>query len=156
MRLHLTNKLLKEIQDHAEKAYPDEGAGFLLGFDQGINRQVTLIMPLLNKREGKARRNRYLINPNDMLKAEQLAESCGLEVVGIFHSHPDHPNQPSEFDREWALPWFSYVITNVYDGRAKSSCSWRLKENRTGFEEEEIVFIKSSNNEQKQKTGRIR
>jgi proteasome lid subunit RPN8/RPN11 len=144
MRLHLTQKLLKEIEDHVEKAYPDEGAGFLIGFDEGNNRRVTWIMPLLNEREDKARRNRYLINPNDMLKGEKLAKRRGLEVVGVFHSHPDHPNQPSEFDREWALPWFSYVITNVYDGGAKSSRSWRLKENRSGFEEEEIVLIESS------------
>ncbi len=67
-------------------------------------------------REDTARHNRYLITPQDMLAGEIEADRLGLDVVGVFHSHPDHPNLPSEFDREWALPWFSYLITSVIAG----------------------------------------
>jgi proteasome lid subunit RPN8/RPN11 len=73
-----------------------------------------------------------------MLSAEKLAESKGLEVVGVFHSHPDHPARPSDTDREWALPWYSYVITSVESGEAQRTSSWRLKEDRSGFQKERI------------------
>jgi proteasome lid subunit RPN8/RPN11 len=66
-------------------------------------------------------------------------------VIGVFHSHPDHPNQPSEFDRQWALPWFSYLITSIEKGTAVGSRSWRLEDDRTGFEEEEIIVIEKIN-----------
>jgi proteasome lid subunit RPN8/RPN11 len=62
----------------------------------------------------------------------------GVDVLGVFHSHPDHPNQPSEFDREWAMPWFSYIITSVQAGKAAGSRSWLLQEDRSKFIEEEI------------------
>jgi len=62
-----------------------------------------------------------------------------LDVLGVFHSHPDHPNQPSEFDREWAMPWFSYVITSINLGRAVASRSWLLSEDRAQFAEEQIA-----------------
>ena len=73
-----------------------------------------------------------------MLRSEQEAARRGLDVVGVFHSHPDHPNQPSEFDREWAMPWFSYIITSVNEGKAAGSRSWRLADDRSKFEEQEI------------------
>jgi proteasome lid subunit RPN8/RPN11 len=73
-----------------------------------------------------------------MLRGEQEALRLGLDVVGVFHSHPDHPNRPSDFDREWALPWYSYVITSVQAGQAVESLSWRLEEDRSAFIEEQI------------------
>ena len=63
-----------------------------------------------------------------------------LDIVGIFHSHPDHPSRPSEFDREWAMPWFSYIITSVKNGKADGSRSWLLSEDRSAFNEESIVI----------------
>lgn len=137
--LHLTEELISQIQAHGEQAYPDEGAGFLLGeYADDSNRTVTTIFPLTNSREEEARHNRYLITPEDYLKAELAAEGLGLSLIGVFHSHPDHPNRPSEFDREWAQPFFSYVITSVQSGKAVESRSWRLTEDRSEFEEEEI------------------
>jgi len=74
-----------------------------------------------------------------VLHSEQEAAQRGLDVIGVFHSHPDHPNQPSEFDRDWAMPWFSYVITSVNDGETVASRSWRLTDDRTAFIEETIL-----------------
>jgi proteasome lid subunit RPN8/RPN11 len=144
MKLHLAAELLAHIQAHGVAAYPEEGAGFLLGKADGENRSGTLILPASNSREDAARPNRYQITPEENLKAEQLAASQGLDVIGIFHSHPDHPNQPSDFDREWALPWYSYLITSVNKGKAVETRSWRLTDDRSKYFEEEIVIIEST------------
>ena len=137
MALSVSSDLLVQIHRHGEAAYPDEGAGFMLGID-GDARQVTQILPLKNAREDEARHNRYLITPEDYLEAELTADRLGLSLIGVFHSHPDHPNRPSEFDREWAQPFFSYIITSVNEGQAVEARSWRLAEDRSEFEEEEI------------------
>ena len=79
-----------------------------------------------------------MISPQELLKGEKQAAARGLDVLGVFHSHPDHPNQPSEFDRQWALPWFSYLITSVNEGKSAGARSWRLSEDRKSFTEEEI------------------
>jgi proteasome lid subunit RPN8/RPN11 len=132
--------LLERIQEHGERAYPEEGAGFLLGLDNIDNRARTVmgIVTLQNAREAGARGNRYLITPEDYLHAELQAEEQGLELIGVFHSHPDHPDVPSDFDREWAQPQFSYLITRVIGGTAKGSRSWRLADDREKFIEEAI------------------
>jgi proteasome lid subunit RPN8/RPN11 len=142
MRLEITADLIKQIHQHGEDAYPSEGAGFLLGNSSADKRVVTAILELSNAREQSARHNRYLLTPQDMLRSEQEAGRLGLDVIGVFHSHPDHPNQPSEFDQEWAQPNFSYVITNINLGMAVESRSWRLEEDRSKFVEERI-HIKS-------------
>ena len=76
-----------------------------------------------------------------MLHGETEAARRGLDVIGIFHSHPDHPAEPSGFDRDWALPWYSYIITTVEQGRAVRSRSWLLKEDHSGYDEETIQII---------------
>lgn len=141
MKLLIPKALLESIHQHGERAYPEEGAGFLLGTQDADTRQVKELIPLSNSREDDARHNRYLLTAKDMLYGETEAQKRGLDVVGVFHSHPDHPNQPSEFDREWALPWFSYLITSVANGQTAGSRSWRLEEDRSGFREEEIELI---------------
>ena len=132
--LSISKELLNQIHEHGEQAYPEEGAGFLLG-NHG---KVENILPLPNAREQEARHNRFLITPQAYLNAELTADSLGLSLIGVFHSHPDHPNHPSEYDREWAQPFFSYIITTVNEGKAIESRSWRLLENRSKFEEEPI------------------
>ena len=132
--LVISEELLDKIHAHAEEAYPEEGAGFLIGRDS----KVENILPLQNAREDEARHNRFLITPEDYLKAELTADNLGLSLIGVFHSHPDHPNRPSEYDREWAQPFFSYIITTVNEGKAIGSRSWRLLEDRSKFEEEKI------------------
>ena len=139
MSLRIPEDLLSKIHAHGEQAYPEEGAGFMLGSD-AVERDVIDLLPLSNAREDAARRNRYLFTPEDYLKAEVEAERLGLSLIGVFHSHPDHPNQPSEFDREWAQPYFSYVITSVRSGKALESRSWRLVEDRSEFQEEPITL----------------
>ena len=132
--LVVPNELIEQINAHVEKAYPDEGAGFLIG-EEG---EVKEILALSNAREDEARHNRFLITPEDYLKAERKADDLGLSLIGVFHSHPDCPNVPSEYDREWAQPFFSYIITRVDDGKAVSHRSWRLVEDRSKYDEEEI------------------
>lgn len=138
MSLHITQEVLTQIHQHGQSAYPEEGAGLLLGSTAKESRVVEDILPLTNTREDSARHNRYLISARDMLEGELEADERGLEIVGVFHSHPDHPNQPSEFDREWAMPWFSYIITSIQDGKAVASRSWRLTDDREKFLEEEV------------------
>lgn len=141
MSLRITAEVLKRIHAHGETAYPHEGAGLLLGRVQGEVKHVTAILPLENAREESARHNRYLLTAEDYMKAEQQAAGMGLDVLGVFHSHPDHPNRPSEFDRDWAMPWFSYIITSVMAGKATESRSWLLIEDHTAFQEEVITEI---------------
>lgn len=139
MTLAISKELLDQIHAHGEVSYPEEGAGFLIG-DDG---KVENILRLPNAREDEARHNRFLITPEDYLKAELTADGLGLSLIGVFHSHPDHPNRPSEYDREWAQPFFSYIITTVNQGKATESRSWRLLEDRSKFEEEEIKIYVS-------------
>jgi proteasome lid subunit RPN8/RPN11 len=132
--LVVSNELHEQINAHVESAYPEEGAGFLIG----VEGEVKEILALPNAREDEARHNRFLITPEEYLKAELTADKLGLSLIGVFHSHPDCPNIPSEYDREWAQPFFSYIITRVDQGKAVSSRSWRLIEDRSKYEEEEI------------------
>lgn len=141
--LHVPAELMRQIERHGENSYPEEGAGFLLGTDGG-RRDVRAIVALPNGREDGARHNRFLIGPRDYLRAETQADTVGLTLLGVFHSHPDHPNRPSEYDREWAQPYFSYIITSVNDRQAAGSRSWRLAEDRSGFTEEPIQEERSS------------
>jgi proteasome lid subunit RPN8/RPN11 len=141
MSLTITAEVLKQIHAHGEAAYPHEGAGLLLGRVQGEVKQVEAILPLENAREESARHNRYLLTAEDYMQAEQQAAGMGLDVLGVFHSHPDHPNRPSQFDQDWAMPWFSYIITSVMAGKATESRSWLLVEDHTAFEEEAITEI---------------
>jgi len=132
--LVVPGRLIEQMNAHVENAYPEEGAGFLIG-EAG---EVREIMALSNSREEGARHNRFLFSPEDYLQAELKAEGLGLSLIGVFHSHPDCPNIPSEFDREWAQPFFSYIITRVDSGKAVNSRSWKLLEDRSKYEEEEI------------------
>lgn len=135
--LVISSEIVKQINAHVEEAYPEEGAGFLIG----VEGEVKEILSLQNAREDEARHNRFLFTPEDYLKAELKADSLGLSLIGVFHSHPDCPNVPSEYDREWAQPSFSYIITRVDEGTAVNSRSWRLIEDRSKYEEEEIKIL---------------
>lgn len=140
MSLEISPEVLRLIHRHGEAAYPEEGAGLLLGNDTGKARTVQAIVDLPNTREDQARRNRYLLSAEDYLQGEAEADRLGLDVLGVFHSHPDHPNRPSEFDREWAWPSYSYIITSIWSGRALESRSWRLTDDRQDFVEEPITI----------------
>lgn len=142
MSLRISRDLLIEIHAHGEAAYPEEGAGLLLGSQSGGDTHVETLLRFNNSREQAARHNRYLLTPQDYLRGEIEAGKLGLDVIGVFHSHPDHPNHPSEFDREWAIPHLSYMITSVQAGSAVESRCWLLREDRSRFDEE-VIEIKS-------------
>jgi proteasome lid subunit RPN8/RPN11 len=136
--------LLEEIHRHGQAAYPEEGAGVLLGSVEGDRKQVKGLLPFTNAREDTARHNRYLLSPEDYMRGEQEAAWQGLDLIGVFHSHPDHPNHPSAFDLEWAMPWFSYLITSVQAGLSPESRSWKLSDDRSHFIKEDIVLVSES------------
>ncbi|MCX6025069.1 MAG: M67 family metallopeptidase [Chloroflexi bacterium] len=126
---HLTipSRLRAQIHQHGDHSYPHEGAGLLLGNDDGRRREGVALLPLENRREGEARRTRYHLTARDLAAGEAEAEGRGPQVVGVFHLHPDPPAQLSETDRTLALPWFSYIITSVQGGRALESRLWRAE-----------------------------
>jgi proteasome lid subunit RPN8/RPN11 len=138
MSVHIDQELMDEIHAHGQEHYPEEGAGILLGEVGDASRRVMRIIRVENAFQEDSRHNRYRIDPREMLDAELEAERLGLEVIGVFHSHPDHPARPSEFDRAWALPWYSYLITSVQSGQAHETRCWRLSENRARFNEEPL------------------
>jgi proteasome lid subunit RPN8/RPN11 len=143
MALLISNELLQRIHAHGGAAYPEEGAGLMLGRVDGNDTRVERLLEFANAREQSARHNRYLLTAEDYLRGEMEAARLDLEVIGVFHSHPDHPNRPSEFDREWAMPFLSYLITSVQAGRAVESRSWLLSQDRARFEEEMITVIET-------------
>ena len=100
---------------------------------------AVLLVPLVNQRTDAAR-NRYLIDPESFRRAQEKLDRDGLEVIGVYHSHPDHPAAPSAFDREHAWPWLSYVIVGVARGRAGDMKSWILSDDRAAFDEESITL----------------
>ena len=132
--LKISSELAARMASHLEPAYPGEGAGFLLG----AGGDVQEVLPLANAREDEAKHNRFLLTPEDYMKAEMKAMELGVDLIGVFHSHPDCPNVPSEYDREWAQPFFSYIITRVDNGKVTSHRSWKLAEDRSKYDEEEI------------------
>ena len=126
----------ERIRLHLCRAYPDEGCGVLLGREGGA-REVVGTIALENRRE-ESRHNRYLISPEQFLAADRAARAAGLDVIGFFHSHPDHPARPSAFALQHAWPYYSYLIVNVTRGEAGDARSWRLAEDRSAFEEETL------------------
>ncbi len=142
--LYLDHKLAQEIRAHGGEAYPHECCGALLGRADGDGRkQVEELHALVNRREDSPR-NRFLVTPEDYRAAEKAARARGLEIVGWYHSHPDHPARPSEFDREHAWPTYSYVIVAVADRQPGEIASWTLRDDRSQFDPETVVVAEAS------------
>lgn len=136
----ISQSLLNTLESHLETAYPEEGAGFLLGnVVNGGQREISQLILLKNSWEEGPRTDRFLITAQDVMAAEEKADAEGLTLLGVFHSHPDDINRPSEFDRTWALPWFSYIITTVAQGQSTSHRLWQLKDDRSAFIEEDLL-----------------
>jgi proteasome lid subunit RPN8/RPN11 len=136
--IQLPADLITLIRAEGEKAYPAECCGILLGkiqYDDN-SRIAEEIMPIDNAREKKDQHNRFLIEDRDLMQAELYARRQGREVLGFYHSHPDHPAKPSEYDRQHALPYYSYVIVAVKNGEAAELTSWELLTDRTRFVQE--------------------
>jgi proteasome lid subunit RPN8/RPN11 len=139
MTLVLAPAPAEEIRRHAERAYPEEIAGLMLGaVEDGDRRLVDQIVALANRWEKQGRHHRYRLEPRELMEAEDRADRQDLTIVGIFHSHPDHPARPSSFDLDQALPFYSYLIIGVDHGTAIESRAWRLAEDRSRFDEEAL------------------
>ncbi len=138
MSLQLTPEQAAALHEHLRRAYPEEGCGVLLGHDTGADRRVGRVIGFDNER-ADSRHNRYVISPEQFLAAEKAARQEGLDVIGFFHSHPDHPARPSAFDLEHAWPFYSYVIVSVERGVVAATTSWRLAEDRSAFASETLA-----------------
>jgi len=138
MSLQLPPEALQVIREHAASAYPDECCGALIGASgsHGTTRVVEAF-PLPNATDEGARR-RFLVRPSDYRAAETQARNTGAELVGFYHSHPDHPARPSEYDLAHAWPNLSYVIVAVAEGQSADVRSWRLRDDRSSFLEESL------------------
>ena len=155
MPIQINKAQLDSIRAHAAREYPSECCGVLLGEVEDGGKMVTEVVPLRNLRHDPSRaqellpvddqgretdKNRFLIDPLDQLRVEKDARQRGLEVLGYYHSHPDHPARPSVYDRDHAWPWYSYVIIAVERGAPKELTSWVLAEDRSTFGAETTVI----------------
>ncbi|HVD92412.1 MAG TPA: pyridoxal-phosphate dependent enzyme [Vicinamibacterales bacterium] len=129
--------VLQRIRDHGAHTYPDECCGALIARRPG---EVAEAFALSNTMDGE-RRRRFLIGPDEYRLAEARATEIGGDVIGFYHSHPDHPARPSAFDLEHAWPNLSYVIVSVRQGRAEETRSWRLRGDRSTFDEETLEAL---------------
>jgi proteasome lid subunit RPN8/RPN11 len=155
LELWISAELAEKIREHGVETYPYECCGALLGRDHDglannpnleprkVSREVLSLFPLVNRRDDSPR-NRFAVTPDDVREAEKAASAQGLEVIGWYHSHPDHPAKPSDFDRDHAWPWYSYIIVSVHTGVPQDMTSWRLKDDRSGYLEEKISPMKVS------------
>lgn len=138
----LDDSIRSRIREHGLRAYPNEACGVLLGRLPGdatsATRAVTRDLPLENSREAGEQYHRFVITPQDYLRAEKRADELGLDIVGFYHSHPDHPAVPSEYDRDHAFPGLSYIVTSVVGKGLESphierNLSWTLALDRSEF-----------------------
>jgi proteasome lid subunit RPN8/RPN11 len=156
MALKLTSDLKEAIRQHSARDYPSECCGILIGRATGEDKVVQEVVPLKNLRreperaqkllplddpERETEQNRFLIDPLDQIKVEKDARARGLDVLGYYHSHPDHPARPSNYDREHAWPWYSYVIVSVERGQPVAVTSWVLGGNRSAFSPEVVEVL---------------
>jgi len=137
MAMELSFEHRKRIEQHGAEAYPNECCGMLLGKEQDGRKVIWDILPLPNARDDSPR-NRFLILPEDFVRGEREARSRGLEILGFYHSHPDHPARPSEYDRAHAWPWYTYLILGVNGGVPGVLTGWQLTEDRAEFLPEDL------------------
>jgi len=147
--LKVSADIAQQIRQHGSDTYPNECCGALLGRDDVVGdvtspggvrlpvREIVALFPLTNRRDDSPR-NRFSVTAEDVRDAEKAARQKNLEVVGWYHSHPDHPARPSQYDRDHAWPWYSYVIVSVAQGQPQDMTSWRLDDNREQFSSEGI------------------
>jgi proteasome lid subunit RPN8/RPN11 len=129
-RLSVTAEAERAIRRHGQETYPHECCGALVGTAD----QVVDLVPLPNTTEEGPRR-RFLVRPSDYQQAERRAGEMGSELLGFYHSHPDHPARPSQYDLDHAWPTFAYIIVAVANGEAGDMTVWYLRDDRSSFEE---------------------
>jgi len=149
--LKLSTEIAEKIRSHGAETYPHECCGALLGRDAEVGetpsaegahlvaREILALFPLVNRRDDSPR-NRFSVTSDDVRDAEKAARGKDLDVVGWYHSHPDHPAKPSQYDRDHAWPWYSYIIVSVASGQPQEMTSWRLSDDRADFAPEEVAI----------------
>jgi len=136
--IQIAESQLREIREHGVRDYPYECCGLLLGRFGADGKVVQETYPISNAREESAKRNRFLIEPEELMRGERYARSKDLEVVGFYHSHPDSPAVPSQYDLEHAWPTYSYIIVSTRAKEATDLFSWEQEPDRSKFNQEEI------------------
>ena len=138
--IRVLEQQINRIRAMGESEYPYECCGLLLGrFEEDGCKSLVELFPISNAREEAARRRRFLIPPEEMLRGERHARALELDVIGFYHSHPEDSGVPSEYDLEHAWPVYSYVIVAVHGGKAVNVFSWEMQEDRSRFNPEEII-----------------
>ena len=140
MAIVLPDELEQAIRGHGEETFPDECCGFMLGSVNGEDRRVVELMRADNDREDEEQYHRFLITPEAYMQGEKAARSKDLDIVGFYHSHPNAPARPSQYDLDHAWPFYSYVIVSIMDKNADTMTSWILKDDRSAFDEEDIAL----------------
>jgi len=135
----LDQQHLTEIRQHGERDYPYECCGLLIGTFADGRKVVIETYPISNAREEEAKRNRFLIRPDELMRGEKHAREQALDVVGFYHSHPDDRPVPSQYDLEHAWPTYSYIVVAVTKGSSDGLRSWEMEPDRSLFNEEEIA-----------------
>ncbi len=144
MNVVLSAALQQQIFSEMEAAYPNEGGGFLLGSAGADSIEVVATVHVANQFESEEQYHRYAMAPLDWAKLEDEADARGLALVGYYHSHPDHPAIPSVFDRDHALPNFTYIITSVQQAKAVDMRVWRLRSDREQFDAATLIVEQNS------------
>jgi len=137
--IELNEQQLTEMREHAQRDYPFECCGLMLGRFADGRKVMAQTYPISNAREEEAKRNRFLIRPEELMRGEKYARENGFEVVGFYHSHPDDRAVPSQYDLEHAWPTYSYIVVSVEKGQAVDLRSWEMESDRSRFNEEEIT-----------------
>jgi proteasome lid subunit RPN8/RPN11 len=156
MGLKIRQNEIGAIRLHGARDYPNECCGLLLGVSDNGEKQVREVVPLRNLRTDHAaaqkllplespgaesEKNRFLIDPREQIRVEKDARARKLDVVGYYHSHPDHPARPSRYDRDHAWPWYSYIIVSVQKGEPRDLTCWVLREDRERFDPEAVEVL---------------
>lgn len=136
--IELAPEQIARIRQHGESDYPFECCGLLLGTFHTDRKTVVETYAISNAREEEAKRNRFLIRPEELIKGERYARAKGMDVVGFYHSHPDDRAVPSQYDLEHGWPTYSYIVVAVEKGQARDLRSWVMEADRGKFNEEVV------------------
>lgn len=138
--MELTKEQIQQIKKIAEETYPYECCGVFIGRVEDGVKKVSELVPAENQRTDSPA-NRYLITADFLYQMEKKLQGTSSAILGFFHSHPDVPARPSSYDQDHAWPWYSYLIVSVRKGQAQEVLNWRLRDDRSGFDPENLNLL---------------
>ena len=141
LHLELESRHDQAVRQQGQDAFPNECCGFLLGRDRNGVRRIVSVVPAINDRSPQQQYNRFSITPEAYMEADKAARQQELELLGFYHSHPNAPARPSQYDLDHAWPVYSYLIVSVRDGNAREMTSWVLRDDRSTFDQQSITII---------------